>query len=174
MIHRTFLVTGATKGIGLAISGRLAHAGHQIIGIAQEPLSTFPGTVCKFDLGDDQASAGVLSDLAERFSCHGVVNKAGVGRRQRLDDVAPDVVDELTRLNLHAPIIAVQAILPTLHPKGWGRIVNITSLATLRMVNCTAYAASKAAPESFYTYLGARIGRNRNHGQLSLTGSCRD
>ena len=47
------------------------------------------------------------------------------------------------------PINAVQAILPTLRQKGWGRIVNITSLVTLGMVNRTAYAASKAALGSF-------------------------
>jgi len=149
MTQRTFLVTGATKGIGLAISKRLANAGHQVIGIAREPLSTFPGTLVSVDLGDDQASARVISDLAGRFSFDGVVNNAGFGRHQRLGEVALDVVDELMHFNLHAPIIAVQAILPTLRQKGWGRIVNITSLATLGMVNRTAYAASKAALASF-------------------------
>lgn len=149
MAHRTFPVIGATKGIRLAISGRLAHAGRQIIGIAREPLSTFPGTLVSVDPGDDQASAGVISDLAGRFSFDGVVNNAGFGRHQRLGEVALDVVDELLHFNLRAPIIAFQAILPALRQKGWGRIVNMTSLATLGMVNRTAYADSKAALASF-------------------------
>ncbi len=50
---------------------------------------------------------------------------------------------------MHSPINAVQAILPTLRQKGWGRIVNITSVVILGMVNRTAYAASKAALGSF-------------------------
>lgn len=150
MTQRTFLVTGATKGIGFAISKRLANAGNQVIGIARDPLSTFPGTLVSVDLSDDQASARAISDLAGRFSFDGVVNnadlrKAPAPRRGR----SWCVVDELMHFNLHAPIIAVQAILPTLRRKGWGRIVNITSLATLGMVNRTAYAASKAALASF-------------------------
>jgi 3-oxoacyl-[acyl-carrier protein] reductase len=55
----------------------------------------------------------------------------------------------LLRFNLHPTLNAVQAILPTLKKKGWGRIVNITSLVTLGMANRTAYGASKAALGNF-------------------------
>jgi NAD(P)-dependent dehydrogenase (short-subunit alcohol dehydrogenase family) len=88
-------------------------------------------------------------ELAQRHSFDGVVNNAGVGKLQRLGEVDPAVVDQLMHFNLHSPINAVQAILPTLRQKGWGRIVNITSLVIVGMVNRTAYAASKAALGSF-------------------------
>ena len=120
MTQRTFLVTGATKGIGLAISKRLANAGHQVIGIARGPLSTFPGTLVSVDLSDDQASARVISDLVGRLSFDGVVNNAGFGKHQRLEEVDLRGLDEFMHFNLHAPIIAVQAILPTLRQKGLG------------------------------------------------------
>jgi 3-oxoacyl-[acyl-carrier protein] reductase len=149
MIERTFLVTGASKGIGLAISKHLAGMGHHVVGIAREPLSSFPGTLVSIDLSDDKGSAQAFVELAERHSFDGVVNNAGAGKMQRLGEVDLGVVDELMRFNLHSPINAVQAILPTLRQKGWGRIVNITSLVTLGMVNRTAYAASKAALGSF-------------------------
>ncbi|HEX4114131.1 MAG TPA: SDR family oxidoreductase [Stellaceae bacterium] len=149
MAQRTFLVTGATKGIGLAISKRLAHAGHSIVGIARDPLPSFPGTLAAIDLGDDKASARGFGELAKRYSFDGVVNNAGVGKLHSLGDVDLGVVDELLRFNLHPAINAVQAILPALREKRWGRIVNITSLVTLGMVNRTAYAASKAALGSF-------------------------
>lgn len=149
MIQRTFLVTGATKGIGLAISKRLSAAGHEVVGIARDPLPSFPGTLVSVDLSDDKASAQAFADLALRYSFDGVVNNAGVGKLQRLGEVDLDVVDEVMRFNLHSPINAVQAILPALRQKGWGRIVNITSLVILGMVNRTAYAASKAALGSF-------------------------
>ena len=42
MVQRTFLVTGASKGIGLAISKRLAAAGHEVVGIAREPIPSIP------------------------------------------------------------------------------------------------------------------------------------
>ena len=53
------------------------------------------------------------------------------------------------RFNLHSILNAVQAILPTLRQQGWERIVNISSLATLGLVNPTAIAASKAALGNF-------------------------
>ncbi|WP_242138784.1 SDR family oxidoreductase [Sphingomonas sp. TREG-RG-20F-R18-01] len=149
MAHRTFLVTGATKGIGLAISKRLAGAGHAVVGIARDPLASFPGTLVSVDLSDDTASAEAFVALAQHHSFDGVVNNAGVGKQQFLGEIDLAIVDELLRFNLHAPIAAVQAILPTLRQKRWGRIVNITSLATLGMAKRTAYAASKAALASF-------------------------
>ncbi len=149
MIQRIFLVTGATKGIGLAISKRLAEAGHAVVGIAREPLPSFPGTLAAVDLSDEAGSAKALRDLAERHAFDGVVNNAGVGSLQPLGEIDLNVFDALLRFNLHPAINAVQAILPTLKEKGWGRIVNITSLVTLGMVNRTAYAASKAALGNF-------------------------
>lgn len=149
MVERTFLVTGATKGIGLAISKRLSTEGHHVVGVARHPLPSFPGTLVLVDLGDDKASAAAFVDLAQRHSFDGVVNNAGFGKLQRLGEVDLTVVDQLMHFNLHSPINAVQAILPMLRQKGWGRIVNITSLVIVGMVNRTAYAASKAALGSF-------------------------
>jgi NAD(P)-dependent dehydrogenase (short-subunit alcohol dehydrogenase family) len=149
MTQRTFLVTGATKGIGLAISKRLAEAGHAVVGIARKPLASFPGTLATVDLSDEAGSAEAFLELAERHSFDGVINNAGIGRVQPLGQVDLNVLDELLRFNLHPTLNAVQAILPTLLAKGWGRIVNITSLATLGMANRTAYGASKAALGNF-------------------------
>jgi short-subunit dehydrogenase len=84
MVQRTFLVNGAAKGIGLAISKRLAAAGHDVVGIAREPLPSFPGTLASVDLNDDKASTEAFVELAQRDSFVGVVNNAGVGKLQRL------------------------------------------------------------------------------------------
>jgi 3-oxoacyl-[acyl-carrier protein] reductase len=149
MTTRTFLVTGATKGIGLGISRRLANAGHLVIGVARETPSDFPGTVVRIDLNDDEASAQAIRGLAKRHSFDGVVNNAGVGTLQSLGEIDLKALDELMRFNLHPAVNTVQAVLPAMREKGWGRIVNITSLAILGMANRTAYAASKAALTSF-------------------------
>jgi 3-oxoacyl-[acyl-carrier protein] reductase len=149
MTQRTFLVTGATKGIGLAISKRLAAAGHAVVGIAREPFPSFPGKLATVDLSDEAGSAKAFLELAERHSIDGVVNNAGIGRAQPLGEVDLTDLDELLRFNLHPTVNAVQAILPTLKENRWGRIVNIMSLLTLGMATRTAYAASKAALGSF-------------------------
>jgi 3-oxoacyl-[acyl-carrier protein] reductase len=52
MTKRSFLVPGATKGIGRALSTRLADAGHQVVGLARNEDPTFPGTMVAVDLGN--------------------------------------------------------------------------------------------------------------------------
>ena len=65
MTQRTFLVTGASQGIGLAISNRLASAGHHVIGLARHAdQPDFPGTLVAVDLADREATARTLEQLA--------------------------------------------------------------------------------------------------------------
>jgi 3-oxoacyl-[acyl-carrier protein] reductase len=149
MIQRTFLVTGASKGIGLALSSRLASAGHHVVGVARGEQSGFPGTLVSIDLADSKRSKEALADLVRHYSFDGVVNNVGLVRLKRLGEIELEELEEVLRLNIHPTILAVQTILPTLLEKGWGRIVNITSLVILGMVNRTAYAAAKAALTSF-------------------------
>jgi 3-oxoacyl-[acyl-carrier protein] reductase len=148
-VQRTFLVTGASKGIGLALSARLAAQGHHVVGIARGAVPDFPGTLVSIDLSDSEASAEGFSDLARRYSFDGVVNNVGIARLQPLGEIPLADLDEVLRGNLHPTLLATQAILPTLKTKGWGRVVNISSLTVLGIPNRTAYAASKAAVNSF-------------------------
>ncbi len=149
MIQRTFLVTGATKGIGFALSKRLSDAGHHVIGVARRHQAHFPGTLVSIDLSDTKASAEAFADLVRHHPFDGVVNNVGLARLHRVGEINLEHVDEILRVNLHPTILAVQAVLPALRAKGWGRIVNITSLVVLGMANRTAYAAAKAAVTSF-------------------------
>src|SRR6185437_13878978 len=111
MTKRTFLITGASKGIGRALSDRLAKAGHQVVGIAR----------------------------------NGDVNNAALARMDPVGEIKLTDLDDIMRVNLHPTILAAQAILPTMKAKGWGRIVNISSLTVLGVARRSAYAASKAA-----------------------------
>lgn len=147
--RRTFLVTGASKGIGLALSTRLAAAGHHVVGIARGELANFPGTLVSIDLANSNTAIEALKELALTYSFDGVVNNVGLARLEPLGEIEIEELEEVLRLNIYPTILCAQAILPGLLKKGWGRIVNITSLVVLGMADRTSYGAAKAAVTSF-------------------------
>ncbi|WP_115717815.1 SDR family oxidoreductase [Gallaecimonas mangrovi] len=148
-MSRTFLITGASKGIGYALSKQLAASGHHVIGIARQQPDTFPGHFVTLDLSDDTATQDTLAALAERFEIDGVVNNVGLVTPQALADISLDKFDEVMRLNLHPALLATQAALPGMKMRRFGRVVNISSLTILGTMERTAYAAAKAALASF-------------------------
>lgn len=145
MIKRNFLVTGATKGIGRALSQRLADAGHHVVGVARGKDPSFPGTLASIDLSDSKASAEAFADLARTHDLDGVVNNAGIARMHEVGGIDLADVDEILRVNIHPTILTTQALLPGMKARGWGRVVNISSLTVLGIARRSAYAASKAA-----------------------------
>ncbi|WP_157220378.1 SDR family oxidoreductase [Flavisphingomonas formosensis] len=148
-MSRTFLITGASKGIGLALAQRLKRDGHQVVGLARNASPDFPGVLLPVDLADTQATDDALKDLTGRFRFDGVVNNVGLVRPQRLGAVELPALEEVMRVNLHPALQTVQALLPGMTERRWGRIVNISSLTVLGSIERTAYAAAKAALVSF-------------------------
>ncbi|MGH7222388.1 MAG: SDR family NAD(P)-dependent oxidoreductase, partial [Gemmataceae bacterium] len=113
MYSRTFLITGASKGIGLAVSQRFARAGHRVVGIARNASAPdFPGTLVPADLGNRESAAQALVDLTSRFTFDGLVNNVATVLPQRLGEIDLDSFDETLRVNLHPAILATQALLP--------------------------------------------------------------
>src|SRR5579863_4142257 len=148
MTQRTFLITGATKGIGLALSERLVGAGHRVVGLARQSAA-YPGELVCVDLGDREATEAVLAELTQRYSFDGVVNNVGLVRPQLIGEIDLSALDDVLAVNLHPAVQTVQALLPGMRARGWGRIVNISSLTILGITHRTAYAAAKAALVSF-------------------------
>jgi 3-oxoacyl-[acyl-carrier protein] reductase len=148
MTARTFLITGATKGIGRALSERLARTGHRVIGLAREDVD-FPGELVRVDLANRDATESALQDLTRRHSIDGVVNNVGLVRPQNIGNINLDDLNDVLTLNLQPAVQTAQALLPGMRERRWGRIVNISSLTVLGVAQRTAYAAAKAALVSF-------------------------
>lgn len=143
---RTFLITGASKGIGLALAHHLAAQGHEVVGVARTAVADFPGAFHALDLAGDLSQ---LARIVARHEVDGIVNNVGLVRPQALSGVDLGALDEVLRVNLHPALTAVKAALPTMTSRGWGRVVNISSLTVLGALERTAYAAAKAGLISF-------------------------
>ena len=147
-MKRRFLITGASKGIGLALANRLAGQGHDVIGIARNGTEGFPGELHLLDLSE-AAAADELAVIVRKSEVDGIVNNVGLVRAEPLGSIAIETLEEVMRVNLHPALVATQAALPGMRYRGWGRIVNISSLTVLGSVQRTSYAAAKAALVSF-------------------------
>jgi len=144
---RRVVITGASKGIGLELSRLLADIGHHPVGIARTAPTEFPGTFVTADLGDRQQTADALTEILGEGPVDALVNNVGLVRPAKLGMVDLDDLAAVFDVNVRVAVQSAQAVLPGMLAKGWGRMVNITSLVTVGMAERTAYGSAKAALE---------------------------
>jgi NAD(P)-dependent dehydrogenase (short-subunit alcohol dehydrogenase family) len=147
-MKRTFLIIGASKVIGLALAYRLSEQGHKVIGIARNTSDAFPGSLFMLHLSERSANEQ-LARIVKDGDVDGVINNVGLVKAEPLGDITLETLEDVMRVNLHPALVAVQAALPGMRARGWGRVVNISSLTVLGSVQRTSYAAAKAALVSF-------------------------
>jgi NAD(P)-dependent dehydrogenase (short-subunit alcohol dehydrogenase family) len=138
------LITGATKGIGRAITESLLSRGEPVIGIARNPDPSYPAPLLLADLCDGGERTRVLDEATRRYRVLRVVNNAGLNRMQALDEITSEAFDEIFALNLKAAVQVAQAALPAMQAAGFGRIVNIASRSLLGRPGGSLYSAAKA------------------------------
>jgi gluconate 5-dehydrogenase len=150
------LVTGASSGIGQAIAAAYAAAGAAVILIARR--ETELNTAAQRIQAAGGKAACIPCDLAERKSLYAcaeqaaeffgapdiVVNAAGINIRKPMLELTEQDWDRTLRINLDASFFLPQRLAPAMIAKGWGRIVNIASLQSVRAFgNSGPYGASK-------------------------------
>ncbi|MBO1415249.1 SDR family oxidoreductase [Streptomyces sp. FH025] len=140
------MVTGASRGIGLAVSRRLADGGAHVLGIARTaPEGGFPGTFVPCDLADAPATARALDALTRDHQVDAVVNNAGIVLPEPLGGIALDSLQAVLDLNVRAAVQTTQAFVDGMKERGWGRIVNITSRSIYGARGRSSYSAAKNA-----------------------------
>jgi NAD(P)-dependent dehydrogenase (short-subunit alcohol dehydrogenase family) len=156
---RTAIVTGATKGLGLAMAEGLAEAGAQVAVVSRHGdeaatvatrLTSATGQKCRgyaCDVTDPgQADALVKHVLADFGQIDVLVNNAGINIRGAIDQLGVDEFERVQAVNVTGPWLMCRAVAPHLKERRYGRVVNIGStLSVIALADRTPYASSKGA-----------------------------
>jgi 3-hydroxybutyrate dehydrogenase len=132
LVGRRALITGGASGIGRACAVRLAEAGAEVVVVdrdaeaAKAVAAEVAGTAVAVDLSDLEAVDAL--DLAVDI----LVNNAGLQHVAPLHEFPVDRFSYILRLMLEAPFRLVRGALPHMYERGWGRVVNISSVHGLR------------------------------------------
>lgn len=148
-MSKTVLVTGGTRGLGLAIARNLAAADYQPIAIARKPSpdqSAIP--FVPFDLNDTAGISGLVKLVRKEFGpIYGLVNNAAISYEGMLSLLADDKIENLIRVNTTAPILMAKYAIHAMLASGvGGRIVNVASIAASNgFRGLSVYGATKAS-----------------------------
>ena len=163
------VVTGASRGLGLAIAQRAARSGFRVIAIARsdgpalrEAMAAMPEALhfrpC--DLLDIPTLAVLARTLRADFGpLYGVVNNAGIGTAGVLATMPDDTIERLIRMNVTSPITLTKYLVRPMLTARAGRIVNVSSIvSSTGYSGLAAYGASKAALIGFTRSLARELG----------------
>ncbi len=143
------LITGASKGIGLATSKMLADQGHSVVGLARTQPDDFPGVFHAIDLGDEAAREELFTQLAAEHKFDGLLNNVGLVNPAPLEEITLDDFDACVDVNLRCSLQAAQAVVPYMKERGSGRILFTSSMVVAGVPFRTSYSAAKAGMVSF-------------------------
>jgi len=161
MANTVSIVTGGSKGIGLAIARVFLARGMQvtITGRSEADLARAATTLkggdklltVAADVRDADSAKRLVDETVQQFGGLDIlVNNAGVGRFANVADMSPETWREIIDTNLSGVFYCTHAALPELRRRGGGYIVNISSLAGKNaFVGGAAYCASKAGLNAF-------------------------
>src|SRR5215471_4560987 len=168
---RNVLVTGGSRGIGLAIAQKLADAGFNVIAVARRESDELRAAIKATTQGNlhfracdlaavDGLPAFVKSVRDEFGPIYGLVNNAGIGTEGLLATMHNSDIEALVRLNVLSPVILTKYVVRHMMSDGEGRIVNISSIiASTGYNDLSVYGATKAAAAGFTRSLAREVGK---------------
>ncbi len=167
------LVTGGTRGLGLAIASRLAADGYQVVAVARGEGAAFAEAAARlravgrgalhfrpFDLGEIERLASLVHALQAEFGpLYGLVNNAGIGTSGVLAIMPDDLIARLLRINVASPITLTKHVVRAMMVSGGSRIVNVASIVSATGYSgLSVYSATKAALVGFTRSLAREVG----------------
>ena len=156
------VITGASNGIGRAIAEAVLAQGHAVVNLDYAlPTWSHPQlTWYQGDLTDEASTRERAAEIAAKHNVTALVNNAGATRPGTIDTATTAQLDDVVGLHLRAPMLLVQAFLPTLRACGQGRIVNMSSRAALGKGERIVYSATKAGMIGMTRTLAMELGRD--------------
>ena len=145
------LVTGGSSGLGRACAARMREDGLDVV-----TLDVSPGSDLQVDVTDDAAVAAAVSDLGR---VDVLLNSAGIiGPNKPLWETSAAEWQATFSVNVYGTVSLCRAVIPGMRERGWGRIVNIASIAGKDgNPNLSAYSATKAAVIGLTKSLGKEL-----------------
>ena len=158
------IITGGAKGIGLAIARRLAADGASIALIGRDAAALERAArelSARYAVADVTDHAALREAIASFGPCDTLVNNAGAAISKPFAKHDVTDFDSMLAVNLLSAVTACQAVLPSMRARGFGRIVNIASIAGLKgYPYVTAYVAAKHALVGFSRALALETARD--------------
>ena len=169
---RNVIVTGGSRGLGLAMTCALSLAGYRVIAVARSlsaeltaarqaaPASSGAIEFRACDLSDLNQIAAFVRTLRSDFGpIYGLINNAGLGTSGILANMRESDIQRLIQLNTVAPILLTKYALKSMMSQREGRIVNIASIvASAGYSGLSVYSASKASLIGFTRSLAREVG----------------
>jgi 3-oxoacyl-[acyl-carrier protein] reductase len=169
---RNVIVTGASRGLGLAIATALGRDGERVIAVARRDTPELRAAAAAlpagggaiefrpFDLTDTAAMGAFVSALRKEFGpLYGLVNNAGLGTAGVLAMMREEDIEQLMCLNVVAPLVLTKHVVRSMMVARTGRIINMSSIvAATGYKGLAAYSATKAALLGFTRSLAREVG----------------
>ena len=171
---RNVIVTGGSRGLGLAMGSALASTGYRVIAVARKNSAELTAAAAKAaqegrgaiefracDLSDLDALAPLVRSLRSDFGpVYGLINNAGLGTSGILSNMRDPEIQRLVQLNTVSPIVLSKYVVRSMMTQREGRIVNIASIvATTGYSGLSVYSATKASLIGFTRSLAREVGQ---------------
>jgi 3-oxoacyl-[acyl-carrier protein] reductase len=170
-LERVAIVTGAARGIGAAIARRLASDGHNIAVLdldrdaCGETLAAITALgrraiAVATDVSHEQSARDGVAAVADALGPPTIlVNNAGVLRDRTIAKMTLDDWDTVQNVNLKSVFLMCREVQSHMRAAGWGRIVNLSSIAALGALGEANYSAAKAGVQGLTRTLAIELGR---------------